>query len=87
MTPTAQHFSLYTFHFSFPTGTTFHFLLFTLHFRRTHFSFPTGTTFHFSLFTFHFYKRELPYIAPIQCRTYGARMAVKMPLRVRPSDA
>ena len=38
MAPTAQHFSLYTFHFSFPTGTTFHFLLFTFHFQRTHFS-------------------------------------------------
>lgn len=41
----------------------------------------------FSLFTFHFHKRETPYIAPIQCSTYGARMAVKMPLRVRPSEA
>ena len=87
MAPTAQHFSLYTFHFSFPTGKTFHFALFTFHFRRTHFSFPTGRTFHFSLFTFHFHKRELPYITPIQCSTYGARMAVKMPLRVRPSEA
>lgn len=87
MAPTAQHFSLFTFHFSFPTGKTFHFLLFTLHFRRTHFSFPTGLTFHFALFTFHFHKRETPYITPIQCRTYGARMAVKMPLRVRPSEA
>lgn len=45
-----------------------------------HFSFPTGKT-------FHFHKRESPYITPIQCSTYGARMAVKMPLRVRPSDA
>ena len=54
----AQHFSLFTFHFSFPTGK-----------------------------TFHFHKRESPYITPIQCSTYGARMAVKMPLRVRPSDA
>ncbi len=49
-------------------------------------------TFYFSLFvpegtTFHFHKRELPYITPIQCSTYGARMAVKMPLRVRPSEA
>ena len=58
MDSTAQHFSLFTFHFSFPTGK-----------------------------TFHFHKRELPYIAPIQCSTYGARMAVKMPLRVRPSEA
>lgn len=45
-----------------------------------HFSFPTGKT-------FHFHKRELPYITPIQCSTYGARMAVKIPLRVRPSEA
>ena len=45
-----------------------------------YFSFPTGKT-------FHFHKRESPYITPIQCSTYGARMAVKMPLRVRPSDA
>ena len=49
-------------------------------------------TFYFSLFTsegltFHFHKRESPYITPIQCSTYGARMAVKMPLRVRPSEA
>ncbi len=49
-------------------------------------------TFYYSLFTsagltFHFHKRELPYITPIQCSTYGARMAVKMPLRVRPSEA
>lgn len=49
-------------------------------------------TLHYSLFTsagltFHFHKRELPYITPIQCSTYGARMAVKMPLRVRPSEA
>ena len=56
---------------------TFYFSLFT----------STGLTFHSSLFTFHFHKRELPYIAPIQCSTYGARMAVKMPLRVRPSEA
>ena len=49
---------------------------------------------HFSLFTFHFKRRNspfdsllLPYIAPIQCSTYGARMAVKIPLRVRPSEA
>ena len=80
MAPTAQHFSLFTFHYSFPTGKTFHFALFTFHFRRTHFSFPTGKT-------FHFHKRELPYITPIQCSTYGARMAVKIPLRVRPSEA
>ena len=65
MAPTAQHFSLYTFHFSFPKGRTFHFLL----------------------FTFHFHKRETLHITPIQCSTYGARMAVKMPLRVRPSEA
>ncbi len=58
MDSTAQHFSLFTFHFSFPTGK-----------------------------TFHFHKRESPYITPIQCSTYGARMAVKMPLRVRPSEA
>lgn len=58
MDSTAQHFSLFTFHFSFPTGK-----------------------------TFHFHKRETPYITPIQCSTYGARMAVKMPLRVRPSEA
>ena len=49
-------------------------------------------TLHYSLvtsagLTFHFHKRELPYITPIQCSTYGARMAVKMPLRVRPSEA
>ena len=72
MDPTAQHFSLFTFHFSLPQDSLF--------------------TFHSSLFTsagltFHFHKRELPYITPIQCSTYGARMAVKMPLRVRPSDA
>ena len=72
MAPTAQHFSLYTFHSSFPKGRTFHFLLLTFHFRRT---------------TFHFHKRETPYITPIQCSTYGARMAVKIPLRVRPSEA
>ena len=48
---------------------------------------PPRSTFHFLLFTFHFHKRELPYITPIQCSTYGARMAVKMPLRVRPSEA
>ena len=28
----AQHFSLFTFHFSFPAGTTFHSSLFTFHF-------------------------------------------------------
>lgn len=49
-------------------------------------------TLYISLFTsagltFHFQKRELPYITPIQCSTYGAKMAVKMPLRVRPSEA
>lgn len=77
-----------------PPRSTFHFLHFTFHFRRTHFSFPTGRTFHFALFTFHFKRRNspfdsllLPYITPIQCSTYGARMAVKMPLRVRPSEA
>ena len=55
---------------------------------------PPRSTFHFLLFTFHFKRRNspfdsllLPYIAPIQCSTYGARMAVKMPLRVRPSEA
>ena len=58
--------------------------LFTLHYSLFT---SAGRTFHFSLFTFHFHKRELPYITPIQCSTYGARMAVKMPLRVRPSDA
>lgn len=60
MAPTAQHFSLFTFHSSLPQD---------------------------SLFTFHFHKRETPYITPIQCSTYGARMAVKIPLRVRPSEA
>ena len=73
MDSTAQHFSLFTFHYSFPTGKTFHFALFTFNFRQD------------ALFTLH--KRELPYITPIQCSTYGARMAVKMPLRVRPSEA
>ena len=28
----AQHFSLFTLHFSLPEGTAFHFLLFTFHF-------------------------------------------------------
>ena len=28
----AQHFSLCTFHYSLPSGTTFHFALFTIHF-------------------------------------------------------
>ena len=87
MDSTAQHFSLFTFHFSFPTGKTFHFALFTFNFRQ-----DALFTLHYSLFTsagltFHFHKRELPYITPIQCSTYGARMAVKMPLRVRPSEA
>ena len=43
---TAQHFSLFIFHYSLPEGTTFHFSLFTLHF-------PKGPlfTFHSSLFT------------------------------------
>ena len=70
-----------------PPRSTFHFLLFTFRSRQGKL-FPL----HYSLFTsagltFHFHKRELPYITPIQCSTYGARMAVKMPLRVRPSDA
>ena len=63
---------------------TFYFSLFT----------SAGLTFHFALFTFHFKRRNspfdsllLPYITPIQCSTYGARMAVKIPLRVRPSEA
>ena len=45
----AQHFSLFTLHFSLPAGTTFYSSLFTLHF-------PQGPLFtlHFSLFTFHF---------------------------------
>ncbi len=56
---TAQHFSLFTIHYSLPAGTLFtsrrdHFSLFTLHF-----SLPEGTLFtsrrdHFSLFTLHF---------------------------------
>ena len=55
----AQHFSLFTLHFSLPLGTTFHFSLFTFHF-------PKGALFtlHFSLFTsrrdaFHFPKGPL----------------------------
>lgn len=48
---------------------------------------PPRSTFHFLLFTLHFHKRETLHITPIQCSTYGARMAVKMPLRVRPSEA
>ena len=72
MAPTAQHFSLYTFHFSFPTGKTFHFALFTFHFKRRNSPFDSLL---------------LPYITPIQCSTDGARMAVKIPLRVRPSEA
>lgn len=49
-------------------------------------------TFYFSLFVpdrdnFSLSRRETPYITPIQCSTYGARMAVKIPLRVRPSEA
>ena len=41
----AQHFSLFTFHFSLPEETTFHFALFTIHF-------PKGPLFtlHYSLF-------------------------------------
>ena len=35
---TAQHFSLFTLHFSLPEGTTFHFSLFTLHFPQGRFS-------------------------------------------------
>lgn len=77
MDPTAQHFSLFTFHFSLPQDPLF---------------VPDRT--HFSLCTFHFKRRNspfdsllLPYITPIQCSTYGAKMAVKMPLRVRPSEA
>ena len=41
---TAQHFSLFIFHYSLPKGITFHFSLFTFHF-------PKGP-----LFTFHFPK-------------------------------
>lgn len=70
-----------------PPRSTFHFLLFTFRSRQ-----GKLFTLHYSLFTsagltFHFHKRELPYITPIQCSTYGARMAVKIPLRVRPSEA
>ena len=74
--------ALFTFYFSLFVPDRTHFSLYTFHF-----SFPTGKTFHFLLFTFHFHKRETPYITPIQCSTYGARMAVKIPLRVRPSEA
>ena len=35
---TAQHFSLFTLHFSLPEGTTFHFSLFTFHFPKGRFS-------------------------------------------------
>ena len=35
---TAQHFSLFTLHFSLPEGTTFHFSLFTFHFPQGRFS-------------------------------------------------
>ena len=42
----AQHFSLFTFHFSLPEETTFHFALFTIHFPKGHYSLPEGTTFH-----------------------------------------
>ena len=52
----AQHFSLFTLHFSLPKETTFHYPFFTLHFPQGHFSLPTGTTLHYSLFTFHFPK-------------------------------
>ena len=41
----AQHFSLFTFHFSLPAETTFHSSLFTFHFPRGHFSLPLGTLF------------------------------------------
>ena len=34
----AQHFSLFTFHFSLPAGTAFHFLLFTFNFPQGRFS-------------------------------------------------
>lgn len=46
-----------------------------------------GLTFHFKRRNSPFDSLLLPYITPIQCSTYGARMAVKMPLRVRPSEA
>ena len=52
----AQHFSLFTLHFSLPLGTTFHFSSFTIHFPKGRFSLPLGTTFHFSLCTFNFPK-------------------------------
>ena len=35
---TAQHFSLFTLHFSLPKGTTFHSSLFTFHFPKGRFS-------------------------------------------------
>ncbi len=35
---TAQHFSLFTLHFSLPEGTTLHFSLFTFHFPKGRFS-------------------------------------------------